>query len=76
MSGQFSRGWKRMGRAILHTLQTLVTVEDADTEPVRRNAAPIINPATGFRMVGGRGGRDTSGHRYGQGVTMTPKPKR
>jgi len=75
MAEKHSSGWKRIGGDVLRALQTLVSIEDAATEPVRRNADPI-NPATGLRMLGGIGGVDTSGHTFGQGFSIPRTQKR
>jgi hypothetical protein len=76
MSGGYSQGWKRIGADVLRVLRTLVSVEDAPAGAQRPRSTPIINPATGLRMLGGIAGVDTSGCTYGQSRTLSRTQKR
>ena len=75
MSGEFSKGWSRLGRVILGALQTLVSVEDAPEGPRLRKAASL-NLATGMPFAGSVGGVDTSGHTAINGALLPRTQKR
>jgi hypothetical protein len=76
MAEQHSKGWRRIAGDLVRLLSTLVTVEDAPAEAQHSPAPARRNPATGLLMVGGIGGVDTGGHRYGQSVSIQRTQKR